>query len=327
MCDASDVAPSVSVVIPAFRAASTIGAALSGALMQTCADIEVVVVDDGSDDETADIVAAHRDPRVRLVRQENRGVAAARNVGVAAVRADLVAFCDADDMLLPSHLERALALVAPRTVVTTNAYWLLPGGIDPGKVRHLGRFPAPEAQRAAILQQNFVSTMSIFPRALVDEIGPFDETLRRAEDWDFWLRAVLAGYRVVHQPRPLALYRWTDDSLSAGVEEMDEAVRAVLRKAAAGNDLRPEERAYVERRLAGPDPRVLYRRAEQALRDGRYGEAAAGYAAAAELLPTERRLVWKARLVGAWPSATGRLMARRMRDREAALGFGEGHVR
>src|SRR5437016_1365273 len=182
-CEAGYMPPSVSVVMPAYRAASTIGAALSGVLSQTAENIELVVVDDGSDDETADIVTAHHDPRIRLVRQPNRGVAAARNAGIEAAAAPLIAFCDADDMLLPPHVGALLDRSATRTIVTANAYWPLPGGIDPTKLRHKGKFPAPDAQRLAILQQNFVSTMSLFPKAIVDEIGPFDECLSHAEDW------------------------------------------------------------------------------------------------------------------------------------------------
>ena len=313
--------------MPAFRAGSTIGAAVSGVLTQTHADIELVVVDDGSDDDTAAIVSSHRDARVRLVTQENRGVGAARNAGIAAARADLIAFCDADDILLPSHVAALLDKNRPHAIVTANAYWLFPGGIERGQLRHKGRFPAPETQRMAILEQNFVSTMSLFPRALVDEIGGFDDQLRRAEDWDFWLRAVYAGYAIVQQPVPHALYRWTSTSLSSSFSDMDADVRRVLERAAARTDLEPAERAYLRKRLDGPDPRQLFRDAERALREGRPRDAAPLYAAAAELLPSERLLVWKARLVGASPRVIGGLLGRRQRARDRKIGFGDGLVR
>lgn len=319
--------PSVSIVVPAFRAQATIGAAISGVLTQTYASWELVVVDDGSDDATSAIVAAHADDRIRLVRQENRGVAAARNAGIESSRGPLIAFCDADDHLLPDHLRSMVALHRPRSIVTANAYWLLPGGISPSKLRHKGRFPKQGEQRMAILEQNFVSTMSLFPKALYEEIGPFDESLRRAEDWDFWLRAVFAGYAVVHQPVPLALYRWTDGSLSAAAEAMDADVQRVLRRALERPDLADEERRYLDRRLAGPDPRQLFRDAERALRAGRGREAAPLYAKAADLLPSERRLVWKARLVGIAPTLAGRVLGRRQRARETALGLEDRHVR
>ena len=195
----------VSVVMPAFEAEQTIGAAVSSVLQQTYTDWELVVVDDGSTDATAAIAAAHPGP-IRVVRQENAGVAAARNRGIAEARGELVAFCDADDILLPGHLD-ALLSTWQRSggIATSNCYWLFPGGIDRSKTRYRGGFPPPERQRHAILEQNFVLTMSLFPRRLVDDIGPFDTSLQRAEDWDFWLRAIYAGYRVALQATPLAL--------------------------------------------------------------------------------------------------------------------------
>lgn len=319
--------PTVSIVMPAYRAASTIGAAVTGVLTQTQTSIELVVVDDGSDDATGAIVRSYDDSRVRLVTQPNMGVAAARNVGVDAASAPLIAFCDADDFLFPAHIAALLGLHRKRAIVTANAYWLLPGGISPSKLRHKGRFPPIARQRMAILEQNFVSTMSLFPKSLLEEIGPFDESLRRAEDWDFWLRAIFAGYAVIHQPEPLALYRWSETSLSAAPDEMDVDVQRVLRRAADRADMRDDERAYLARRLNGPDPRQLYRDAEQALRDGRHREAADLYARAASLVPSERLLTWKARLLGVSPSIVGRVLQRRQRARERALGVGRGHVR
>lgn len=320
--------PRVSVVMPAYEAAGTIGAAVASVLWQTYADLELVVVDDGSGDETGAIAAAHPGP-VRVVRQENAGVAAARNRGIAGACGELIAFCDADDILLPQHLEALVATFegSGLGIATANSYWLLPGGIDPSRVRFKGRFPAPGTQRRAILEQNFVSTMSLFPRALVDEIGPFDERRRQAEDWDFWLRAIYAGHRVALQRRPLALYRWGATGLSSAREGMDDAIEDIVREVAARPDLTPDERAYVERRLAGPGPRVLGREGDAALRAGRYDEAARAYREAAALCPSERPLVWKARVVGLAPRLAGPLVRRRQLRLEERLGFEAGHVR
>jgi hypothetical protein len=169
--------------------------------------------------------------------------------------------------------------------------------------------------------------MSLFPRALVAEIGGFAEERRRAEDWDFWLRAIYAGRRVALQPRPLALYRWGDESLSAAPARMDELAAAVRRRAAARDDLTAGERAYLDRRLSGPGPAQLGRTGDEALRAGRYREAAASYSRAAELCPSERALVRKARLLRLAPRLTGPLVRARQLRIEGAVGFGEGHVR
>lgn len=309
----------VSVVIPAFDTEATVGAAISSVLWQTYRDFEVVVVDDGSADATGAIASSFPEP-VRVVRQQNAGVAAARNRGVAETRGELIAFCDADDVLLPRHLE---ALVAVRDrhggIATSNCYWLFPGGIDPTRTRYKGRFPSPDRQRQAILEQNFVLTMSLFPKALVEEIGAFDEELEVAEDWDFWLRAIYAGHRVALQPRPLALYR-RGSGLSADEARMDEHARAVLGKALARDDLDPEERAYLKRRLAGPGPDELGRKGDDALRARHYRAAARRYAEAAALAPSERPLVWKARAMRLAPRLTGPLVRARQVRIEDRLG-------
>lgn len=286
----------VSLVIPAFDAEMTVGAAISSALWQTYRDFEVVVVDDGSGDATREIASSFPDP-VRAVAQENAGVAAARNRGVAEAQGELIAFCDADDVLLPQHLE-ALVGVYDRHggIATSNCYWLFPGGIDRARTRYKGRFPGRDRQRLAILEQNFVSTMSLFPKTLIDEIGPFDTELEVAEDWDFWLRAIYAGRRVALQPKPLALYR-RGTGLSVDERRMDEHGDAVLRKALARDDLASEERAYVKRRLAGPGPAELGRRGDDALRARDYREAARRYREAAALAPSEPALFWKARVM------------------------------
>jgi glycosyltransferase involved in cell wall biosynthesis len=318
----------VSVVIPAFDAQTTIGAAISSALWQTYDDLEVVVVDDGSNDATGRIAAAFGEP-VRVVTQENRGVAAARNRGIAEAQGELIAFCDADDVLLSRHLE-ALVATYDRSrdgIATSNCYWLFPNGLHPSRIRYKGGFPKPERQRLAILQQNFVSTMSLFPKALADELGNFSTDLDVAEDWDFWLRAIYSGARVALQPRPLALYRWGSESLSAAPARMDAHAEAVLRRAAERDDLSVEERGYIDRRLSGPGPAELGRAGDEALRAGRYREAAASYRRAADLVPAESRLVWKARVLRAAPWLTGPLVRRRQLRIEDVIGFDEGHVR
>jgi glycosyltransferase involved in cell wall biosynthesis len=318
--------PRISVVMPAWQAERTIGAAVSSVLSQTADDLELVVVDDGSTDATAAIAAAH--PGARVVRQENAGVAAARNRGVEEARGDLVTFCDADDILLPRHLEALLAVWERHGgIATANCYWLFEGGIHPSRRRYKGGFPPPGRQRLAILEQNFVSTMSLFPRALAGEIGGFDPERRRAEDWDFWIRAIYAGHRVALQPEPLALYRWGATSLASDWRDMDQHVHALLRRAAARDDLAPEERAYLERRLAGPGPLEIARVADEALRAGRYADAARGYREAAALVSTEPRLRWKARLLGVAPGLAGPLVRARQLRIERRMGFEEGNVR
>ena len=323
--------PRVSVVMPARNAVPHAGGAIASVLAQTFDDFELVVVDDASTDATRAIVEsfATADERVRVVDGPGSGVAAARNRGIEAAGAPLIAFCDADDVLLPPHLAalvEAAGDVCDDVIVTANAYWLFDGGIDQRKTRHRGRFPAPEQQRKAILEQNFVSTMALFPRQLVDRIGPFATDLTHAEDWHFWMRAVFAGVEVRHQPRPLALYRW-GTGLSADAGAMDAAVAEVLRRALVELPLRVDERAYVEARLAQPSPQSLTRQADEALHAGRWSVAGAAYRKAAALVPSEAPLVWKARLLRVAPPVTGPLLRRQMQAADRRRGTPHGRQR
>jgi glycosyltransferase involved in cell wall biosynthesis len=321
------MSPRVSVVMPAYQAEQTVGGAIESVLAQTYRDLELVLVDDGSTDATADIAGAHRGP-INIVAQRNAGVAAARNRGIAEAEGELIAFCDSDDLLFPRHVE-ALVETYDRSggIVTANSFWLFPSGIHPSKVRYRGRFPSPESQRHAILEQNFVSTMSLFPRRLVDEIGPFDESKRRAEDWDFWLRAIYGGWVVSLQREPLALYRWGATGLSSDWEQMDVEIDAIFDGLEQRHDLTEAELEYVRRRRAGPGPRRLSRLGDEALRAGRYRDAARSYREAAALCPSERPLVWKARALAPAPRLVGPLARLRQLRIEGQVGLDEERVR
>ena len=262
--------PRVSVVIPAYERPRRRSAGRSRrSLWQTYATSR------SSSSTTARATRPGRSrPRSRSPsgssRQENAGVAAARNRGLAEARGELIAFCDADDVLLPRHLEALLAVYEPNGgIATSNCYWLFPGGIHPSRTRYKGRFPQPERQRLAILEQNFVSTMSLFPKALADEIGPFDDGLRGRRGLGLLAARGLRGPRGLAPARAArALPLGHEQPVRRARARMDEHAAAVLRKAAAR--ARPAGRgARVPRQAArsGPGPAELGRRGDEALRD------------------------------------------------------------
>lgn len=303
----------ISVIIPAYDREATIGAALSSALLQTWTDTEVVVVDDGSTDGTADVVEAvsRRDPRARLLRQDNAGAAAARNSGMAQATGDLITFLDSDDLIFDEHLQRLYETwrEGGRGIATANAHYLTRAGLR--GMRHTQAIPAPRHQRLAMLQSNFCSPMSLFPAQLVRDHGGMDTSLVRCEDWEFWLRAVFHGYPVAHQREPLAIMRRTHSTATSDRELVWEYEDAILRRWSAREDLRPAERAYLSDRLAAGPPSRWHERADVDLLHGRYAAAAHGYRRAAHLAPHERPLALKSWVLRPAPRVVGPLLRRR----------------
>ncbi|WP_254273450.1 glycosyltransferase family 2 protein [Haloarcula marina] len=227
--------PRVSVVIPAYERGDVIGRAIDSALAQTVDDTEVLVVDDGSGDDTRAVVEGYDDPRVRYLSHEtNRGVSAARNTGVDAATGAYVAFLDSDDEWLPRKLERQLAVLDDRGKEWVGAYCdVATAGLSAlGRLAtvvsdRLFRSSAPreggrELAASLLSMQVFMGPGStlVVERAVLDETGGFDEDLSIYEDWDLVLRVLAAG-KLAYVDEPLALTHFTGDAPAAAYVEND----------------------------------------------------------------------------------------------------------
>lgn len=193
----SGARPSVSVIIPAYNGARTVWRAIESALGQTHPPLEVIVVDDGSADETADVVAAYPAP-VRLIRKENGGPASARNVGARAASGTWLAMLDADDWWYPDKLERQLALDTSSDISLIHAF----------APHSRARVPR-EVTLTDLLRANIIINSSVLiRRAVFEKLGGFDVApeLISVEDYALWLRVVAAGYRAVTCPEVLIYY-------------------------------------------------------------------------------------------------------------------------
>ncbi len=239
--------PTWAVVVPAFNEAARIGDALASLAAQSEPAEEIVVVDDGSEDDLEGAVADDLG-MVELVRQPNRGLAAARNTGTAQVSSDWVLYLDADDHLDPQALE-ALRDAAVRDpgldLLELDAL-----GYDEstGEVlyRHRERQPFDrEDQRAAIVQRNLLLTGVSVRRERMNEIGGFDEGMRFCEDYECWMRLILAGSRAGSVDGCFLHRRHHGANMSSKRPEMISWRMEVIRRALARDDL--DER---ERRLA-----------------------------------------------------------------------------
>jgi glycosyltransferase involved in cell wall biosynthesis len=213
------ITPTVSAIIPAYNAARTVGRAIESCLSQTCPPIEVLVVDDGSTDGTAKVVADFG-AAVRLERKPNGGPAAARNYAAQFARGDWLGFLDADDLWLPRKLEKQLSLAISDDVAIIQT--LMRGSPDdqiPPEV-----FP-PEVTFSQLWETNLVGTSSVLiRRSVFERLGGFneDEQLISSEDYHLWLRVAAAGGRILTYPEPLT--EWTrGGSLSTNLSAFGKA--------------------------------------------------------------------------------------------------------
>jgi glycosyltransferase involved in cell wall biosynthesis len=239
--------PTFAIVITAYEAAATIAAAVDSALAQTRPAEEVIVVDDGSRDDLAGALAPYGD-KIKVIRRENGGGAAARNSGWRAAESDFMAVLDADDAYHPRRLE-AIARLAAREpgldLVTTDAR-LLAGGEPAGTFATYTPF-VRENQRTAIFWTCFVGGWPAVRLSRLEAIGGFDEEMRIAYDWDCWLRCILDGAKAGFVDEPYYDYVLHQGSLSASrTPSLWERAR-LLEKARGNPNLREEERPELER--------------------------------------------------------------------------------
>lgn len=220
--------------MPTFHSATRIGATLERLRAQTCADFEVVVVNDGSTDETSDAVrcAMMNDPRIRLVEQSNGGIAAARNRGVEAASGEVLAFLDDDDLWHPRKLELQLARLAraPAAAVV-SCYSALVDAEGRLLGWRIGGTPEGDVYRE-MLEWDMVSggSVALVARGAFEEAGGFDAGLPDRADWDLWIR-LARRYAFTSVPRTLVGYTRRAGSVSQRYDRMLACGREVLAKA------------------------------------------------------------------------------------------------
>jgi glycosyltransferase involved in cell wall biosynthesis len=212
--------PTVSVLIPAYNASRFIAEAIQSVLAQTFPATEVIVVDDGSTDDTAEIVARFGG-RVSCSRQTNLGVALARNHAIRRARGEYIAFLDADDVWLPHKLEKQLSLFrgAPDLGAVGCGCWITDDHLR--KIKE--RLPGEAGLRALILGTDngglFGSTI-VAPRAVLEKVGLFDPRLSTSADWDLATR-IAEHYPVSFVAEALLLYRQHGANMHRGLRKME----------------------------------------------------------------------------------------------------------
>jgi glycosyltransferase involved in cell wall biosynthesis len=214
---ATRLAPRLSIVIPNCDTARYVTAAARAALAQTVHDVEVIVVDDGSHDDSVARLLAIDDPRLTIVHQQNRGLAGARNTGILLARAPFIGFCDSDDVWHPLKAERHLLLMeaAPDIGVSFSfSAYLDEAGRPTGQI--LGSRCSQPGWRELVRRNHTGNgSTAVVRRACLEQAGLFDESLRNVEEWELWVRiAVHSPLRITRIPEPLTGYRIRTGSLS-----------------------------------------------------------------------------------------------------------------
>jgi glycosyltransferase involved in cell wall biosynthesis len=313
---AKPTSPLVSVIIPAYNVASYISEALESVFAQDFTDYEVIVVNDGSPDtiEFERLIQPYFQ-RIIYLKQENRGVSAARNAALRIARGQYVAFLDADDVWLPNKLSHQLAFLRGGNydLVYANALYFGESLWAAGTT-FMDKLPSEgDVTRESILSQRCTVLCStvVATRAAVLDAGAFDEKLRMTEDFDLWLRMLGKKARIAYQKEVLASYRIRSTSSSSDRLNLEQSALLLLEKVGKSDDLTEGEREALNRTR-------LRIQSEFALERGKVMILEGNFQAALQLLKTVKPINnrWKLLLVKIglrfYPSLTRRIYRGRM---------------
>jgi glycosyltransferase involved in cell wall biosynthesis len=284
-----------SVVIAAYEAASTVGEAIESVLAQTREDFEIVVVDDGSSDDTAAVAEqfAAKDARVRVHSQANGGPSAARNSAISLSAGEYVSMLDSDDLWLPEYLAQmggALEADPQAGFAYTEAWELNEVSGRFLKATTMARQHPPartlphERFVSELMQRNFVYNAVTVRRSVLERVGVYDPAMTHGEDYELWLRIATSGFNAVRVPGPLAIKRDSPRSLSYDTTAMDAGVREVYRAVLERHPASPRVRELAVGRLE----ELREEQARRASGKGRLQLAARRAVAAATRAPRRR---------------------------------------
>lgn len=225
--------PLISIIIPTYNRENTIERAIRSASIQTYPNLEIIIVDDASTDNTKDKVKQIKDKRiVYLSHKTNKGASTARNTGIKKARGEYIAFLDSDDQWLAQKLEKQIAVLKrnPDCSVSYCRYYIVKG-----KKKKLSVWPEIKKYQGRINKQlligNFITTSStLLKKKILEKSGLFDEKLPAYQDWEFFLRvSKFVNFAFVDEPL-LNQYQDEKDRISANREKRIQSIKYILKK-------------------------------------------------------------------------------------------------
>jgi glycosyltransferase involved in cell wall biosynthesis len=244
--------PRVSVVIPTYNSAGLLREAIQSVLSQIYSDFEVVVIDDGSTDNTESVARSFGD-RVSYLKQENKGAGAARNHGIKRSRGEYVAFLDSDDLWLPGKLAEQIPLLdRDPELGLVYSDWAVVAEQGEALPSYLRNLPAASGYVFdELVQCGFILTSgTVVRRSCFDDVGYFDETLSIAQDYDLWLR-ICYRWKIALVNKPLVIKRNRDGNLSSNLPKTAAERIMLFEKALEKfSDMTPRSRRVVRRQVA-----------------------------------------------------------------------------
>lgn len=236
MINSSQNHPKISVIIPAYNSEKTIAHTINSVLNQSFTDLELIVINDGSQDSTLDIIKQIQDPRIKVFSYSNAGGNVSRNRGLNLAVGEFVSFLDADDLWMPDKLESQLKALEENLTAKVAYSWTDYIDANGEFVLSGKRINVNGDVYESLLVSNFLENGSnplIYRTALIT-LGGFDESLAAAQDWDMWLR-LASKFNFVCVPSVKILYRISANSVSSNLVRQEKACLQLL------------ERAYKER--------------------------------------------------------------------------------
>jgi len=236
----NNTTPLVTIIIPAYNQGYYLGEAIQSCLNQTYPNIEIIVVDDGSTDNTQEVAHSYNNPKIKYLYKQNGGLSSARNAGIRAASGEYLSFLDSDDMFLPPKIELLmdkfkanpeLGFVAGHALLIDQR-----GKVIPKKFETF----LPSPIQNLILGNPFHVGSVMIKKEWQEKIGYFDETLRSYEDWDYWLRLAIEGCNMEVVPVAVSKYRFHTGQMTRNGEQMTTANLAVLEKTFTNPNLSQE---------------------------------------------------------------------------------------